>query len=90
MPVRKFYRLKDTKACEPSLIGTENTTKRLPARRRGATREDVYSSAGYANVFEVHKILTESECKSFAFEDLQGEYPSSYRANERGCCFTTR
>lgn len=63
----------------------------LPSRKtESGKRENLFVSEGYANVFAVHNVLRASECKvlvaageEFGFENLEGEYPSSYRANER-------
>ena len=62
----------------------------LPPRIPPTKREKVFASEGYANVFAVHGLLSASECKAlvrageqFGFENLEGEYPSSYRANDR-------
>ena len=61
-----------------------------PDNRIAAAREDIFSSVGYANVFVGHNVLSASECKAlvaageeFGFENLEGEYPASYRANDR-------
>ena len=50
----------------------------------------MYTSEGYANVFAVHNVLSARECEAlmaagegFGFENLESEYPSSYRANDR-------
>ena len=87
LPGRTFHRLTEaTTSGAPSLLGA----KPAPVDDCVSTREDVYTSDGYANVFAIHNVLNARECaalvtagEGFGFEDLKGEYPSSYRANDR-------